>query len=137
MVAVPAGYADLLERPLYGHLATTRPDGSVQVCPMWFDWDGELLRFASASPSGSSTAMYRAARGLPCRSRIPTIRTAIWKCAATSSASSPIQRRASFGVLPTATADRASPDAPPRGEAPSDAPDWVVIVVRPTGFSKH
>ena len=46
MVAVPAGYDDLLERPLYGHLATTRPDGSVQVSPMWFDWDGELLRFA-------------------------------------------------------------------------------------------
>src|SRR5258707_10931570 len=46
MVVVPAGYGDLLERPLYGHLATTRPDGSVQVSPMWFDWDGELLRFA-------------------------------------------------------------------------------------------
>src|ERR1700757_2561892 len=46
MVAIPAGYDDLLERPLYGHLATTRPDGSVQVSPMWFDWDGELLRFA-------------------------------------------------------------------------------------------
>jgi PPOX class probable F420-dependent enzyme len=45
-VAVPAGYDDLLERPLYGHLATTRPDGSVQVSPIWFDWDGELLRFA-------------------------------------------------------------------------------------------
>jgi hypothetical protein len=29
------------------------------------------------------------------------------------------------------------PDAPPQGEAPHDAPDWVVIVVRPTGFSKH
>ena len=46
MVSVPAGYGDLLERPLYGHLATTRPDGSVQVSPIWFDWDGELLRFA-------------------------------------------------------------------------------------------
>jgi PPOX class probable F420-dependent enzyme len=46
MVAVPAGCDDLLERPLYGHLATTRPDGAVQVSPMWFDWDGELLRFA-------------------------------------------------------------------------------------------
>jgi hypothetical protein len=34
MVAVPAGYDDLLERALYGHLATTRPDGSVQVSPM-------------------------------------------------------------------------------------------------------
>ena len=37
MVAVPAGYDDLLERPLYGHLATARPDGAVQVSPMWFD----------------------------------------------------------------------------------------------------
>ena len=46
MVAIPTGYNDLLERPLYGHLATTRPDGAVQVSPMWFDWDGELLRFA-------------------------------------------------------------------------------------------
>src|SRR3954471_5260690 len=46
MVAIPAGYHDLLERPLYGHLATSRPDGSVQVSPIWFDWDGELLRFA-------------------------------------------------------------------------------------------
>ena len=46
MVAVPPGYPRPAERPLYGHLATTRPDGSVQVSPMWFDWDGELLRFA-------------------------------------------------------------------------------------------
>jgi hypothetical protein len=33
--------------------------------------------------------------------------------------------------------DEPPPDAPPSGEAPSDAADWVVIVVRPTGFSKH
>jgi len=45
MVAIPEDYESLLERPLYGHLATTRPDGRVQVNPMWFDWDGELLRF--------------------------------------------------------------------------------------------
>jgi hypothetical protein len=45
MVAIPQGYETLLERPLYGHLATTRPDGSPQVNPMWFDWDGALLRF--------------------------------------------------------------------------------------------
>ncbi|HEY0804198.1 MAG TPA: PPOX class F420-dependent oxidoreductase, partial [Pseudonocardiaceae bacterium] len=45
MVDIPQGYELLLERPLYGHLATTRPDGNPQVNPMWFDWDGELLRF--------------------------------------------------------------------------------------------
>jgi hypothetical protein len=37
MVAAPAGYDDLLERPLHGHLATARPDCSVPVSPMWFD----------------------------------------------------------------------------------------------------
>ena len=38
-------YVDLLERPLFGHLGTMRPDGRPQVNVMWFDWDGELLRF--------------------------------------------------------------------------------------------
>jgi PPOX class probable F420-dependent enzyme len=46
VVAVPARYDDPLERPLYGHLATPRPDSAVQESPTWFDWDGELLRFA-------------------------------------------------------------------------------------------
>jgi PPOX class probable F420-dependent enzyme len=45
MVDIPEGYEPLLERPLYGHLATTRPDGGLQVNPMGFDWDGEVLRF--------------------------------------------------------------------------------------------
>ena len=35
------------------------------------------------------------------------------------------------------SADEPPPDAPPRDEDPADAADWVVIVVRPTGFSKH
>ena len=30
MVAIPEGYETLLERPLYGHLATTRPDGNAR-----------------------------------------------------------------------------------------------------------
>jgi len=45
MVPVPDGYTVLLERPLLAHLATSRSDGSVQVNPMWFDWDGERSRF--------------------------------------------------------------------------------------------
>ena len=45
MVAIPEEYESLLERPVFGHLATVRPDGRPQVNPMWFDWDGELLRF--------------------------------------------------------------------------------------------
>ncbi len=42
---LPASYADLLERPLFAHLATVRPDGSPQSSVMWFAWDGEVLRF--------------------------------------------------------------------------------------------
>ncbi|HEX3749257.1 MAG TPA: PPOX class F420-dependent oxidoreductase [Streptosporangiaceae bacterium] len=42
---IPADYRDLLERPVYGHLATARPDGGVQVNPMWFEFDGEFIQF--------------------------------------------------------------------------------------------
>jgi PPOX class probable F420-dependent enzyme len=37
MTTIPAEYAHLLERPLYGSLGTIRPDDTVQVNPMWFD----------------------------------------------------------------------------------------------------
>lgn len=42
---VPADYRDLLDRPLYGHLGTIRPDDTVQVNPMWFEYDGSHVRF--------------------------------------------------------------------------------------------
>lgn len=45
MSPIPDGYEDLLTRPLIGHLATVRPDGEPAVTPMWYSWDGELLRF--------------------------------------------------------------------------------------------
>lgn len=41
----PESHADLLKQPLFGHLATVRPDGSPQSSVMWFDWDGEVMRF--------------------------------------------------------------------------------------------
>jgi PPOX class probable F420-dependent enzyme len=43
--AVPSTHADLLGRPLFGTLATVRPDGGPQASMMWFDWDGERARF--------------------------------------------------------------------------------------------
>lgn len=46
---VPATHADLLERPLFAHLATLRPDGSPQANPMWFAWDGTHLRFTTST----------------------------------------------------------------------------------------
>jgi len=41
---LPATYRDLLERPLFAHLATVRPDGSPQSSVMWFGWDGSRIR---------------------------------------------------------------------------------------------
>ena len=41
----PPSHANLLERPLFAHLATVRPQGSPQSSVMWFVWDGSRLRF--------------------------------------------------------------------------------------------
>src|SRR6201995_5208101 len=46
---IPSDYRDLLQRPLYGHLATVRQDGTVQVEPMWFEFDGEFIQFTQTS----------------------------------------------------------------------------------------
>lgn len=44
-LTLPPGHADLLDRPLFAHLATVRPDGAPQSSVMWFGWDGQLVRF--------------------------------------------------------------------------------------------
>ncbi|MCM3882062.1 PPOX class F420-dependent oxidoreductase [Frankia sp. R82] len=49
MSVVPESHRDLLERPLFAHLATIRPDGLPQVNPMWFSWDGEFLYFTNTT----------------------------------------------------------------------------------------
>ena len=49
MSVIPGDFADLLERPLYAHLGTVRPDGAPQVNPMWFRWDGELVWFTNTT----------------------------------------------------------------------------------------
>jgi PPOX class probable F420-dependent enzyme len=46
---IPDSHRDLLERPLFAHLATIRPDGQPQVNPMWFSWDGEFLCFTNTT----------------------------------------------------------------------------------------
>jgi PPOX class probable F420-dependent enzyme len=49
MAEIPENALDLLERPLYASLGTTRPDGAPQVNPMWFVWDGEFVWFTHTS----------------------------------------------------------------------------------------
>jgi len=43
---LPESHKDLLERPLFAHIATLRPDGNPQSSVMWFAWDGDRVRFS-------------------------------------------------------------------------------------------
>lgn len=38
---------DLLSRTAIAHLATVRPDGSLQSNPVWFEWDGEHIKVST------------------------------------------------------------------------------------------
>lgn len=49
MPQIDPAFADLLERPIIGELATVRPDGLLQVNPMWFQYDGSHIRFSHTS----------------------------------------------------------------------------------------
>jgi PPOX class probable F420-dependent enzyme len=45
MSAIPDRYRYLTDQPLFAHLATVRPDGSVQSNPMWFEVVGDEVHF--------------------------------------------------------------------------------------------
>ncbi|HVX09277.1 PPOX class F420-dependent oxidoreductase [Humibacter sp.] len=42
---IPSDLLPMLEEPNFGFLGTVRPDDTVQVNPMWFEFDGEHIRF--------------------------------------------------------------------------------------------
>jgi PPOX class probable F420-dependent enzyme len=48
MTAIPSGYKDLLEKKAFASLATVNADGTPQVTPVWFDWDGSHIRINTA-----------------------------------------------------------------------------------------
>ncbi|HUI25646.1 MAG TPA: PPOX class F420-dependent oxidoreductase [Candidatus Kryptonia bacterium] len=48
MATIPPQYRDLLNKKAFGHLATLNPDGSPQVTPVWFDFNGTHIRVNSA-----------------------------------------------------------------------------------------
>jgi PPOX class probable F420-dependent enzyme len=43
---IPEGYRDLLESDALMHVATIGPEGEPQNNPVWFDWDGEHVKFS-------------------------------------------------------------------------------------------
>ena len=49
MTTVPDGFKDLLTaKKAFANLATVNADGTPQVTPVWFDWDGRHVRINSA-----------------------------------------------------------------------------------------
>jgi len=56
---IPDHLLPLLERPLFAALGTIRPDDTVQVNPMWFEYDGEHVRFTHTNKRGKFRNLQR------------------------------------------------------------------------------
>lgn len=48
MATIPEKYQDILEKKAFAQLATIMPDGSPQVSPVWFEYDGQNIVINSA-----------------------------------------------------------------------------------------
>ena len=48
MAAIPEKYLDLIQKKAFLQLATLMPDGSPQVSPVWFEYDGTHILINSA-----------------------------------------------------------------------------------------
>ena len=47
-MAIPEKYHDLLNKKAFAQLATIMPDGTPQVSPVWFEYDGKNILINSA-----------------------------------------------------------------------------------------
>jgi PPOX class probable F420-dependent enzyme len=129
VTTVPVGFEDLLTRPLFGDLATVRPDGDPAVTPMWFAWDGELLRFTHTTKRqklrdiehNPHIAFVVADPDRP--QRYLQVRGSVEKVEADPSGAFYVELSARYG--------NANPVPPP------DSPDRVIISVRPFAFTKR
>jgi PPOX class probable F420-dependent enzyme len=46
MTDIPASHADLLDKPVFWHIATNGPNDELQSSPVWGGWDGEHFLFS-------------------------------------------------------------------------------------------
>jgi PPOX class probable F420-dependent enzyme len=126
---IPESYEDLLVRPLIGHLGTVRPDGQPSVTPMWFAWDGALLRFTHTTG----------------RTRLRNLEHCPYLALSVVDPDSPyryLQARARLeSVDPDPTGAFYMELARRYGQTdpkpPADSPQRVIIVARPFAYSKQ
>ena len=57
--SIPDSHRPLLDRPIYAALGTIRPGDTVQVNPMWFEYDGEHVRFTHTNQRGKFRNLQR------------------------------------------------------------------------------
>ena len=129
MTVVPESHVDLLDRPLIAHLGTTRPDHTPQVNPMWFGWDGELIRFTNTT----TRQKFRNVETNPNVSisivdpdrpyRYLEVRGTVVRIEPDPEATFCFELAKRYGMDIT--------------EPPKDAPHRVILVVEPTGSSKQ
>lgn len=63
MAAIPTEFLDLLQqKKAFANLATVMPDGSPQVTPVWFDYDGGMVRVNTAKGRVKARNMSEGAR---------------------------------------------------------------------------
>jgi len=125
---LPDSHADLLERPLYAHLATVGPDGAPHSSTMWFVRDGDLVRFTHTT----TRQKYRNVRADP--------RVAI----SIHDPDDPYRALEVRGVVESIEPDDGGAFYQRLMERygapviePEDAPTRVIISVRPTGYLTH
>ena len=125
---VPESHRYLLERPLYGHLATVRPDGTAQVNPMWFAFDGQHLRFTHTSA----------------RQKFRNLQANPSMAFSVADPDRPYRYLEVRGVLAEVEPDptgafyvELSTRYGAGGKPPADAADRVVLVMRPTATSRQ
>lgn len=61
-MAIPEKYQDLLNKKAFAQLATIMPDGTPQVSPVWFEFDGKNIIINSAKGRVKDKNMRRDAR---------------------------------------------------------------------------
>jgi PPOX class probable F420-dependent enzyme len=62
VISIPESHKDLLETTALAHIATIGPDGEPQVNPVWFGWDGELIRFSNTASRQKAKNLQRDGR---------------------------------------------------------------------------
>jgi PPOX class probable F420-dependent enzyme len=63
MAAIPDKYLDLVQqKKAFANLATTMPDGSPQVTPVWFDYNNGAIRVNTAKGRVKARNMQQGAR---------------------------------------------------------------------------